>query len=57
MLYNVLSFLVWFVVMSKPPVKPPNNQEELPLKYVYGVGLIGLVFALIFMSFFYFATH
>lgn len=43
--------------MSQQPVKPPVDQEELPLKYVYGIGLLGLVFALIFMSFFYFSTH
>lgn len=43
--------------MSQPPVKPPYQQDELPLKYVYIVVLIGVVFAAIFMSFFYFSTH
>lgn len=42
---------------QQPDKQPSRTEEELPMKSVYFIIGIGVVFALIFMSFFYFSTH
>jgi hypothetical protein len=39
--------------MSQQSPKPRQDQGEFPLKYLY----VSIILVLLFMSFFYFATH